>query len=321
MADAEPSYEEPIDVIASDPAATAWRRAARRHQADWRVAHGWPAGSVTIPRTKAAREAGVASHSRPIASRVDVGYARATGCNFLTNAALAAVEDRLRNKQPHETLDATRLYADLLSSMPMCFNLFGPLQADPSAAQAVVDRWFPDLALPDAPIAISFEWSPGRRDPLYLGDRTAFDAVIRIGPENGGNLIGIETKYHEYPITDRRAGGEEPPTRYVEVSAKAELFRSPDGVAKVWGTAMEQVWRDHLLALACQQHDLGPSRAKYVLIAPASNPPWERLIADYQNLLTDAAAATITFIPLEDFVRSGALPHAALLRSRYMPSA
>ena len=36
---------EPIDRIAGDRAATAWRQSARRHQATWRAAHGWPPGT------------------------------------------------------------------------------------------------------------------------------------------------------------------------------------------------------------------------------------------------------------------------------------
>ena len=248
MTDNEPSYEEPIDLIPHDPAASAWRRTARRHQAEWRVAHGWPVGAMTIPRTKQAKEAGESRRTRPIASRVDLEFARATNCNFLTPAIVAAVEDRLRRKQRRETLNTTRLYADLLSSMPMCFNLFGPLHRDPESAAKAVAAWFPEMSVSDAPVTVGFEWSPGRSDPAFLGDRTAFDAVIRVGPETGGHLIGVETKYHEYPITQRRASNEEPPQRYVEVSTTAKLFRSAGGVAKVWGTAMEQVWRDHLLA-------------------------------------------------------------------------
>ena len=38
---------------------------------------------------------------------------------------------------------------------------------------------------------------------------------------------------------------------------------------KVWGTAMEQVWRDHLLALACQQHPAGPSALRSAAGPPA----------------------------------------------------
>ena len=275
---------------------------------------------MTIPRTKRAKDAGESRRTRPIASRVDLEFARATNCNFLTPAIVAAVEDRLRYKQPHETLDTTRLYADLLSSMPMCFNLFGSLHGDPASAAKAVAAWFPEMSISGATVTVGFEWSPGRRDPAFLGDRTAFDAVIRVGPETGGHLIGIETKYHEYPITQRRASNEEPPKRYVEVSKTAKLFRSADGVAKVWGTAMEQVWRDHLLALACQQHPAEASVAKYVLVAPAGNPVWKQLVAEYRDLLTEEAAATISYRTIEDLLSDDVLPHAALFRSRYLPA-
>ena len=47
------------------------------------------------------------------------------GANFLTSAIHQIAKDRVGAKQDHETLDDRRLHRDLLSSMPMAFNLFG----------------------------------------------------------------------------------------------------------------------------------------------------------------------------------------------------
>jgi hypothetical protein len=47
------------------------------------------------------------------------------GVNFLTPAICEVARTRVGAKQEHETLDDKRLYRDLLSSMPMAFNLFG----------------------------------------------------------------------------------------------------------------------------------------------------------------------------------------------------
>ena len=59
--------------------------------------------------------------------------------------------------------------------MPMCFNLFGDLAGpDPELANAAVRRWWPDA--PSVVTEIKFEYSPGRLDPTYLGNRSAFDA-------------------------------------------------------------------------------------------------------------------------------------------------
>ena len=318
----ETPIDEPIDTIKGDAIATAWRRAARRHQAEWRAGHAWPAGTVTIPRSREQREAGVPQKTRPIGSRIDFEYAKATSCNFLTPEAAAAVAFRLSpsGKQAHQTLDERRLYCDLLSSMPMCFNIFGPLWSNSELCTAAVEQLFNDLVIPRQKAAVTFEWSPGRRDAAYLGDRTAFDAAIHVGPRNGGHLIGIETKYHEYPITERRANGEQPPARYVEVSERAGLFRAGSGLRHVWGTPLEQIWRDHLLALACQQHADESTKVRYVLIAPRANAKWAELIENYRAVLTEAATETVAYLALEDLLDSGVLPHAEDLRARYIPT-
>lgn len=146
---------KPTDHVPGRPDVTAWRRAARRHQSEWRDLHGWPAG---LQRRSKQQGGGF----RPIGSRVEEDYARRTGVNFVSDEVRAAVAARLdpAHRERHETLDDRRLFCDLLSSMPMCFNLFGALWADPELATAVVHRWFPGLCPPSASVEVRFEWSP-----------------------------------------------------------------------------------------------------------------------------------------------------------------
>lgn len=113
---------ERADVVPGRPQMTAFRRRLRYQQAMWREAKGHPIGSQPIvPKAD--------KPSRPLGSRLPLDYARTTGANFLTGAAHAAVQARLARKESHQMLDAQRLWADLLSSTPMCFNLFGELAA------------------------------------------------------------------------------------------------------------------------------------------------------------------------------------------------
>lgn len=169
---ADVAGNERTDVVAGDPAATAWRQAARRHQAQWRAVHGWEPGTVSL------------RNARRVASKVNPVVAERDGGNFLTAAAWAAARQRthLTQRQAYETLDTRRLFCDLLSSMPMCFNLFGPLWADPALARAVTHRWFPEVCPPDAHVTVAFEWSPRRRDPQYFNDGAAFDVVRAAWP-------------------------------------------------------------------------------------------------------------------------------------------
>jgi hypothetical protein len=124
-----------------------------------------------------------------------------SGSNFLTPAIHAIAKARAATHEDHQTLDATRLYRDLLSSMPMAFNLFGeaslPENADSRSRLGAL--FGVEVA---GPSDIVFEWSPARRDSAYTRDRTAFDVALRVGEPTGPwTVIGIEPS-----ITSTRPG-------------------------------------------------------------------------------------------------------------------
>jgi len=296
---------EPIDRVPGDPELSRWRAAARRHQSRYRQVRGWPAGSQ---RT---RDGG----ARPIGSRVEESFARETGCNFLSPSALRAVEHRLARPERHQMLDERRLWSDLLSSMPLCFNLLGPLWDDAATARDVARAWFPQLVGHMDEVTVRLEWSPGRADTRWTGDRSAFDGALIVN--DGQCVIGIETKYHEK--AERRKATGPPPPRYVEISEHASLFNDPGALATVWGSSIEQIWRDHLLALACAQNRPG-SVGHYALVSPAGNPAWPRLADQYRSLLTAEAADTFSFHTLESLleVAGSSHPSAGAFNERYL---
>lgn len=81
------------------------------------------------------------------------------GLNFLhSDAIVDAVRDRLApgSGEKHQTIKSDRLWFDLLSSMPMCFNLFGEIWNNRarSAGEAVTKLWDCD---PGQPVAVKFE--------------------------------------------------------------------------------------------------------------------------------------------------------------------
>lgn len=299
---------ERTDFVPGRPDVTAWRRSARLHQHRWRERHGWPVGAMPGGR-----------RTRPVCSRVDESFARERGVNFLHASSLAAAMWRVRpeNAEYAQTLDDGRLFCDLLSSMPMCFNLFGPLWAAPRLATAVVHRWFPDLCPADAEVTVRFEWSPGRRDSTWLGDRTAFDVALEITTGPLRRLVGIETKYHEHASPSARR--DELKREYARVSEAARLFRADDWWEQVDGSPLEQVWRDHLLALACEQTKTF-DQAIYVLVAPSANPVWSETVDRYRSALRPEARASISFRSLDDLVDTVAdlLPHTDDFRARYL---
>jgi hypothetical protein len=194
---AEPSRQEleaahcweADDRVPGRPQMTAFRRRLRLHQARWREAHEHPIGTQPIVPRK-----GIAT--RLVGSRFPVAYARETGANFITAGALAAARARTSNPEPHQRFDHQRLWADLLWSPTLAFNLFGDLAANLSLADRAVHTWWPDA--PGTVCEIRFAHSPGRFDPTYLGSLRSFDAafVLDLGDTTG--VIALDVKYHEH---------------------------------------------------------------------------------------------------------------------------
>jgi hypothetical protein len=285
-----------VDKVARDPSTTAFKRRARLQQALWREARGFPIGSYPV-YSKLDKHA--------LGSRLECEFAFHSWANFLSAEVREAVESRLSNTQPHQMLDRYRLMCDLLSSMPMCFNLFGALAADLAAADSAVHQWWPDA--PGIVSAVHFEWSPGRcLRGEYLENRSAFDVAFELTLEDGtSGIIGVETKYHEH------CRKEQPPSnlrgrRYREVAAASGIFNSST-VDSIVGSDLQQVWLDHLLALSMLQH---PSHrwtwSKFVLVHPAANSSYVRACERYKELL--ANQTTFETFTIESLLRGGVLP-------------
>jgi hypothetical protein len=126
---------EADDRVPRRPAMTGFRRRLRYHQAGWREANSHPVGTQPI----APRPGG--KPVRPVGSRLPLDYARETGATFLNAGALAAARDRTSVAEPHQSFDHQRLWADLLWSPALAFNLFGDLAAP--TVTALRHRYFP----------------------------------------------------------------------------------------------------------------------------------------------------------------------------------
>ena len=70
-----------------------------------------------------------------------------------------------------------------------------------------------------------FEHSPGRRDPRFTGDRSAFDVSVRYeSPSGQRDFLGIEVKHHE-TLNDKAS---EHRSRYDEIADVTAASR-PNG--------------------------------------------------------------------------------------------
>lgn len=248
-----------------------WQRRLRLLQARWREEMGLHVGAQT------GRE-GV------LGSRIEAENAERTYSNFLSDTIRDVVRATLEKeeKEPQgKLIKKQRLLEDLLSSQPMCFNLFGELQADLGAATAWARHAWPDRV--EAVTRVEFEHSPGRRDERYLGNRTAFDVYVEhTVPGGGEGFIGIEAKYHEdlaEPPAEARA-------RVFEVARESGVFAAGSHEILV-KPPLQQIWYDHLLVLSMLQADKGRwgENGLFVFLHPAANEPSYRVVPEYQRHL------------------------------------
>jgi PD-(D/E)XK nuclease superfamily protein len=254
---------EADDQVPRRPAMTEFRRRLRYHQAQWREANGHPIGSQPI----APRPDG--GPARLVGSRLPLAYARETGANFLNAGALDAARARTSMIEPHQSFDHQRLWADLLSSAAMAFNIFGDLAADLGLADRAVHTWWPDA--PGNVCDVRFAHSPGRFDPAYLNSLRAFDVafVLDLGDGTHG-IVGLDINYHE------RIKPEIPKpsnlSRYLEVAERSGVFGAGAIDAVKGRTDLAVMWLEHLLLLSMLQHVSGSwNWGRYVVVHPAGN--------------------------------------------------
>ncbi len=298
------------DSVPGQPAMTEFRRALRYHQARWREAKGHPIGSQPIVPRKG-------KPSRPVGSRLPLDYARETGANFLTAGALDAATSRTSHIEPHQSLDHQRLWADLLWSPTLAFNLFGDLAADVELADRAVHTWWPDA--PGTVADVRFAHSPGRFDAAYLNSLRAFDAafVLDLGDGTQG-IVGVGARYHEWakPETPKPSNL----WRTLHVAEQSGAF-APGATDTVKGRSeLCVMWLEHLLLLSMLQHVSGSWRwGRYVVVHPAANSDFDDACARYRTLLTDES--TFSYVTVEELLDADVLPATttAALRDRYLP--
>lgn len=297
------------DVIPRNPAMTAFRQLTRLHQARWRSRHDLPIGSQPYaPRPGA--------DGRPVGSRIALDYARETGANLLTRAARDAARRRMAIVEREQSIDHQRLWADLLSSEALTFNLFGDLAADLALADRLVRTWFPDV--PGRVSDVRFLHSPGRLDPQWLNSLRAFDAAFVLARDDGTNgIVAVDVTYHERlkPETPKP----ENLWRYREVHERSAAF-TPEAFERVKGRSdLWSPWLEQLLLFSMLQHPSGAwTWGRFVIVHPAANVEMADMCHRYRELLADRA--TFRSTTLEEVLASGALSSRAvrMVRERYL---
>lgn len=219
------------------------------------------------------------------------------GLNFLTHSIFGLVKQRLAESSG--TVEPFRLQRNMLSSQPMCFNLFGELALDlPLATRLARVLWGAHIV---RVTDVCFEWAPQPRAE-YLDDRTAFDAFIGYETADAqAGFVGIETKLTE-PFSQKYYRKDKP-----EYRRWWKMPNSPWGGENASNDIDEkkhnQLWRDHLLAWSLLRHP--KSKYKEGRLAVVYHPEdhdCSRVIRGYRELLRNDA--TFSAFTLADVVRA-----------------
>ncbi len=194
-------------------------------------------------------------------------FAKRTGANFLTKGIFEIVKQEVQNKHVDgKVIKEPRIWNNLLSSQPLAFNLFGELKLNLNLASLVFNSLFPDRKIKDVK-DIWFEYSPGRKNMQYTGDSSAFDVFVLYENELAEEcFFGIEVKYaenlYDEPSTHKN--------RYEVISVQSGIFNM-SFLDKLKEKPIQQIWRDHLLALSMFLINKDYKTGDFIYLYPAEN--------------------------------------------------
>jgi hypothetical protein len=208
----------------------------------------------------------------------------------MSPAIVAVVRRALVFREMGALFDVDRLTTNLLSSMPLTFNLFAALKLDLDLATRFVAALLPGTLAEVEDIR--FEHSPSRGHQRFTGDYTAFDVIIR-----GRTLIGqrgfiaVEVKYSETML-------EPAPTlinpRHFTIANEAHLFHDTDAV-EVSRAPFQQLFREHCLAqsmLDAELYDVG----WFMLVGPSDNHLVQNTANAYADYLDLGQTGVVSFV-------------------------
>lgn len=229
-----------------------------------------------------------------------VSGGEAKNINFFYKETFQYAKHRVKNKIPEETINSNRLFNNLLSSMPMAFNLFHPLKlikekyAD--SLNKMVKNVFPELPVDKIDdILIEFIPVPVRS---YIMDGSAMDAAILFKDILGKEyIISIETKY-----TDRLGQNKaKDKTLKFDIAKSLGMF-TPGGIDLI-SKGCTQIYRNFLLTEKYRLvHRLAGSYS--IILAPKDHPTTDKEIDSLVGNLIPEFKYKLRKYALEDFVES-----------------
>ena len=218
--------------------------------------------------------------------------AKNEGLNFLSKTIFKTVKEAIQQKEVQSMIMPPRIWFNMLSSQPLCFNLFAELKQNLTLATKLFSTMFPNRVR--EVMDMRFEFSPGRNDMKYTNDRSAFDIFFTYkSQDNKQGFIGIEVKYAEH-MRDKASSHKE---RYEQIMEGSGIFNH-NQLEKLKKKPIQQIWRDHLLALSMYKINDDYDEGMFVLLYPENNRQCASAVDKYKE----------TFL-LDDDLVNGFYPH------------
>ena len=220
--------------------------------------------------------------------------------NFFFEETFEYAKDRVEHIKKDETIKADRLFNNLLSSMPMAFNLFHPLmlikKKYPDSLDQMIQRIFPDITITKVD-DILIEYIPL---PIssYTDDRSAMDAAILFSDDKGNKyIISIETKYIDQLGKNKAKEND----LKLKIARELKIF-TEEGIYTI-SLGCNQIYRNFLLTEKYRKvHRFSDSFS--IILAPRNHPSTEEEIASIQEKLLPDFHYKLKKYALEDFVRN-----------------
>lgn len=231
------------------------------------------------------------------------------GPNLMTEEARLAAERsiaRLSRSGGPGMIQQERLRRNLLSSQPLCFNLFGYLGEHPARLLPWVRQQSPNAA---EVVEVALEWAPADNT---LGG-SAFDAFVAYAlPGGRRGFIGVECKYAENLA---KAQPNPAPEKYKTATNAGPWISGAETLLD--NARLRQFWYNQLLTqvvLARPEFDEGIG----VVVACAADTSARHVTAEVRDQLTEPES--LRFSSLEEVVAtvSGHQDWAADFTERYL---
>lgn len=265
------------DLGPQSPSDNSFTAKARKLQSLWRVQNGLEMG-VGPNRNSTDRRTGLPTYYGNM-----IKDGETSGRNFFYPETFAYARWRVDTKQKDETIDEYRLFNNLMSSMPMAFNLFHPLMMlhvqNPAVVDSMLKKVFPNFPIYKVKeIGLEFIPTPIER---YTNDKSAMDAFIRFYDKAGGEyIIAIETKY-----TDSLGLNKARDNRTkIEFAGESGLI-TDEGIREVEQNCT-QIWRN-LLLVEKYRVVAGLTNSYSVILAPRDHPSTQSEINSVKKYLRD----------------------------------